>query len=144
MAFVDKFKVSNTHADEAPFHLNIGESSVYVSPREYVNMYKTLVRNFDSKAYRLTKDIDLDSLSGDQLFEMEKKVRDAIANAFSLTLKNVFVKHNTGGSELSAPCTRVVNIRNGSVDRLFRQHAKLGFIPSFALLGEILLNKTIF
>jgi hypothetical protein len=60
-------------------------------------MYKTLVRNFDSKAYRLTKDIDLDSLSGDQLFEMEKKVRDAIANAFSLTLKNVFVKHNTGG-----------------------------------------------
>lgn len=97
MAFVDKFKVSNTHADEAPFYLNIGESPVYVSPREYVNMYKTLVRNFDSKAYRLTKDIDLDSLSGDQLFEMEKKVRDAIANAFSLTLKNVFVKHNTGG-----------------------------------------------
>lgn len=85
--FVEKFKAKGDYpAEQAPFHLDLGGSEVYVSPREYTGLYSTMVgylNHYVNKALR-TPDITADQL--------RDKVNDVVGDAFEEELDFAFDK----------------------------------------------------
>lgn len=98
LSFVNNFKVKITDeplsADEKHFWLNIGEKPVYISPREYTNLYTNAVTYVDNKMARLMKDVDFDEITADESDELLKKFKTAIFTTFENTLTNIFHKQH--------------------------------------------------
>ncbi len=93
-AFVDKFKSDDSQytSHTAPFHLDVG-SELYISPREYTDMFSTLVRELNHAIKEAFKD---DDLNADEIREM---VTDAVADALEDSLNFIFHKHNIDPDE---------------------------------------------
>lgn len=89
-AFADKFKEKESTKvppEQAPFHLNLG-AEIYISPREYADMYATLIRELDVNVRRIVADPNI----------KENEIRDhldeVIADAMEDSLNFIFSKHN--------------------------------------------------
>lgn len=68
-------------ADQRPFYMGMGDSPVYLSPREIVSMISNTATNLDLKLERLKPLIDTDDL------DKRKKAFDALAKATYSTIK---------------------------------------------------------
>lgn len=78
--FAKKFKHPSKNADQAPFHLDIGSGEVYMAPREYTDMFTTLVREV---ATAVRQGLDDPNIKEDQMRDL---VDEAIADALEDTL----------------------------------------------------------
>lgn len=96
--FANKFKSKNGKSDEQQFHLDVGANPIYISPREYVNLYKTMTRNVDKKLHRVVTDKDFDAENSEHMVMAEKKLRQSIFDSFKYTLNNIFTKHGVDSS----------------------------------------------
>jgi len=86
--FVDKFKTRESEypQDQRPFHLNVG-SPLYISPREYTDVYATLVRELNAGISKVLQD---ETIKAD---EIRDKVDTVIADALEDSLSFIFDKH---------------------------------------------------
>jgi MoxR-like ATPase len=93
-AFVDKFKEKGSEhsADQRPFHLDVG-SPLYISPREYTDIYATLVRELNSGISKVLND---DSIKADQI---RSEIDDVIGEALEDSLNFIFDKHGVDKEE---------------------------------------------
>lgn len=89
--FIKKFKSKdNKHpASQQPFYLDSDGLEVYISPREYADMYATLVREVDA-AY---EDALQNQSKGDTIRD---KLNEAIADALEDSLNMPFYKNESG------------------------------------------------
>ena len=103
MKFVDKFKVKNTSSSisnkQRNFFLDVGAAPVYISPREYSDLYSMAVIDFDQKLNRLLKRKNVADMTNDQIAETEEKLRTALFDTFKHKLSNIFTKQQVQSPE---------------------------------------------
>lgn len=87
-SFVEKFKSRDDKysAATAPFHLDLG-TEMYLSPREYTDMFTNLVGELDTGLDEVMADPNIDE--GD----LEDEIADLVADALEDSLQFVFTKH---------------------------------------------------
>lgn len=87
-AFVKKFKSTDNkyNAHTAPFHLNVG-SELYISPREYTDMFSILVRKLNKGIKEILADPDIKQ---DEVRELADKI---VGDSLEMSLSFVFQKH---------------------------------------------------
>ena len=93
--FVAKFESKDSKYDtkQRPFHLDIGEE-IYVSPREYTQIFLKLTRAIDRELKKIQK-MDLTSKHPDEIAQLQDDLREAIFEGLKVALSFVFVKHNS-------------------------------------------------
>jgi hypothetical protein len=81
-AFAKKFKTTNNtvKAEQAPFHLLIGGSAVYLAPREYNDLFATLIREVGAAVQTALEDPDVKEN------EIREYVNDAVFEAMESSL----------------------------------------------------------
>jgi len=92
--FADKFKLkgsSDVPNSQRQFYLDVGADKVYISPREYSDLYSNTAVGFDRKFTRLFKNKDLDN---DELKEAEITLRETLAESFEEALRGIFKKQD--------------------------------------------------
>ena len=103
MKFVDKFRVktptSHISNRQRSFYLDIGASPVYISPREYSDLYANAVIDFDQKLNRLLKRKNVADMSNDQIAATEAKLRGSLYDSFAHKLANIFTKQQVQAPE---------------------------------------------
>jgi MoxR-like ATPase len=101
LAFADKFKSNSNEYDDSQkeFHLEVGGSDVYISPREYTALYSQLCEKFNMKLKRYMSKLDADNASDDETAEVEKKLRSAAYDSFANILRMVLEKHSVDSPE---------------------------------------------
>lgn len=92
-AFVDKFKDNKKKPNEAPFHLDVG-APLYVSPREYTDMFSTLVREIHSGLKQAMSDPDVQGDRG-----LRVKLDEIVGEALEDSLNFIFYKHTVEKEE---------------------------------------------
>ena len=93
-AFVDKFKAKGDFpSEQAPFHLDLGGSEVYISPREYTGLYSSLNSYLDHYVKKALRNPDI---TGDQL---RAQVDQVVGDAFEEELNFAFKKSKFEGQE---------------------------------------------
>ena len=101
--FVDKFKVktagSGISNKQRSFYLDIGSSPVYISPREYSDLYSEAVIDFDQKIKRYLGRKNVADMTNDQLAETEIKLRTSLFDSFKHKLANILTKHGAQAPE---------------------------------------------
>jgi MoxR-like ATPase len=98
--FIKKFEVKQGVKESLrPFYLDVGGSPVYISPREYTDLYVNGVIDFDQKFNRLINKRDISVLDKDQLHETEVKLRMSLYETFKNKLSNIFTKQQTQAPE---------------------------------------------
>ncbi len=101
--FIEKFRVKgDAHHKEADSHffLNVGTSPVYVSPREYTDLFASTVDMFDKKVVIEMKHFK--NADTAEIEEIEKRLRKVIFSSFAHTLKFNFKKHDVDAPEFLA------------------------------------------
>lgn len=96
-AFVDKFKAKSGHAvEQRPFYLDMSGLEVYMAPREYNDMYATLVRELNSvvEDFKNNPDVDAD--------EVREELNDMATEAFEDSLNMPFTKQGIDGDDFFA------------------------------------------
>ena len=103
MKFVDKFKspasAGHMTQNQRNFYLNVGSSPVYISPREYSDLFSTAVVDFDQKFNRLVKRKNIADMSKDELAGTEEKLRTSLYDSFKHKLSNIFTKQQVQSPE---------------------------------------------
>lgn len=93
--FIDKFKTgdANRGKQQQAFYLDLGGAELYISPREYTDMFATIVREMNSAA----KDVlsDPNASSEDLRDEVDEAVGDAMEDALNM----IFYKHEVEKDE---------------------------------------------
>ena len=96
MKFVDKFRVKNASKEipnsQRSFYLDIGAEPIFISQREYSDLYSDAVEDFDIKLTRYLKKLGANATSED-LMKTEKKLRETLFNSFRDKLAFIFTKH---------------------------------------------------
>lgn len=102
-SFVEKFKSKESKhgKNQKPFYLDVG-TTIYMSPREYVDMFSTLVREINSGVKRVLHDADVKPET------IHKELVSVIAEAFEDSLKFIFTKHETEPEEFMNMLTKWV------------------------------------
>jgi MoxR-like ATPase len=90
-------KDRNIRSEERPFHFDLGQD-VYISPREYTQLYIAVTRKLDREFKKLKK-IDISDYSPAQLKKLEKELRESIYEAIATNTRFIFTKHNKGKEE---------------------------------------------
>lgn len=87
-AFVDKFKSKDTNMSNkrAAFHLDIGGTDVYMSPREYTGLYSSMAHDLDHAVKQLLRDPEITS------DKLRDGVDEAVFEAFEENLNFPFEK----------------------------------------------------
>jgi hypothetical protein len=100
-AFVNKFKTkgSNFRTDMQPFYLNIAASPVYVAPRDYMGLASYAAELLDMKLTRLMAKKDMTKMSQEEALEAERDMREALYQAFEMTLKSAFSNNQVSNPE---------------------------------------------
>jgi MoxR-like ATPase len=104
--FIDNFKVataSDHHTSknvDNHFYLDVGSSPMYVSPREYSDIFSYTTRFIDNKLARLRP--KMDESDPKQQAELEDKLRGALYESFEHTLNTVLKKNDTQAPEFMA------------------------------------------
>jgi MoxR-like ATPase len=88
-AFYDKFKDARNEGkhdgDNTEFHLNLGSSNIYVSPREFEDMYSGVCHNMDPKVSRFKREAhDTDDAAA--VDKMAHKLKQKVYEAFKQKL----------------------------------------------------------
>lgn len=103
MKFSDKFRVkaasSNISNKQKSFFLDIGAQPVYISPREYSDLFGNAVIDFDQKFNRLLKRKNVADMSNDEIAETETKLRTSLFDSFKHKLSNIFTKQQVNSPE---------------------------------------------
>ena len=103
MKFSDKFRVKtasgNISNKQKPFFLDIGAQPVYISPREYSDLFGNAVIDFDQKFNRLLKRKNVADMSNDEIAETETKLRTSLFDSFKHKLSNIFTKQQVNSPE---------------------------------------------
>lgn len=87
--FVKKFSDKSIHdANQRAFQLDIGGMPMYVSPREYSDMYATLNRELNTRFDDIMNDPSISEA------DMRPEIDDAIGDALEDSLNMVFYKQN--------------------------------------------------
>ncbi len=101
--FVDKFKTGAKSIGRAqqPFYLDLGGAELYISPREYADMFATMVREVAASVR---------DFKGDEVDELREEVDEAIADAFEDSLNMIFYKHEVDKDEFFVQLRNWINI----------------------------------
>ncbi len=103
MKFVDKFRIktptSHISNRQRSFYLDVGASPVYISPREYSDLFANAVIDFDQKLSRLLKRKNVADMSNDQIAATEHKLRASLFDSFQHKLANIFTKQQVQAPE---------------------------------------------
>jgi len=103
MKFSDKFRVKTSSSQiknaQKPFYLDIGAQPVYISPREYSDLYGNAVIDFDQKFNRLLKRKNVADMTNDEIAETESKLRTGLYDSFKHKLSNIFTKQQVQSPE---------------------------------------------
>ena len=93
-AFVDKFKSDDdSHAPlQRPFYLDVG-AEMYVSPREYADMFSTLAREINASLEEMQQDPDVEQN------DMREQLDEHVSEALEDSLNMIFYKHQVDKSE---------------------------------------------
>lgn len=101
--FVDKFRIKSASGSiknsQRPFYLDVGASPVYISPREYSDLYSMATIDFDQKITRLLKTKNVADMDADQLAATEVKLRTSLFDTFKHKLSNIFTKQQVQSPE---------------------------------------------
>jgi len=136
--FVDKFKSRDDKhkPDQRPFYLDLG-TEIYVSPREYVDMFSTLIRELNTRMKEVLADPDMD------VNTMRNELDEAIGDAFEDSLNMPFYKQHFEKDEFLATLRKWVHNLD---DQLFlgvisRKAKNVNSLES--VLGDYLSGKNI-
>lgn len=106
LKFVEKFRVKtasgNISNSQRSYFLDIGASPVYISPREYSDLYSIAVIDFDQKFNRLLKKKSVAEMTKDEIAITEEKLRTALYDAFKNKLSNIMTKQQVQAPEFLA------------------------------------------
>lgn len=86
-AFTKKFKSKDTRfkPEQAPFHLDIGGGEVYIAPREYTDMFSTLVREVGAA---IKEGLDDPNIKENQMRDLvDVAIADALEDTLNFPLK---------------------------------------------------------
>lgn len=86
--FADKKPDSVHGKEQQAFNLDINGFPIYISPREYTDMYATLTREMNARYKKLLKDPDMDAQG------MRPEMDDTLFDALRESLNMVFNKQN--------------------------------------------------
>lgn len=92
--FANKFKTkgsSDIKSSQRQFYLDVGADTVYISPREYSDLYSNTAVGFDRQFTRIFKGKDLDN---DELKAAEMKLRETLAESFQEAMKTIMHKQD--------------------------------------------------
>jgi MoxR-like ATPase len=100
-AFINKFKTkgSSFKTDMQPFYLNIAASPVYVAPRDYMGLASYAAELLDMKLTRLIAKHDMTKLTQEEALAAERDMREALYQAFEMTLKSAFSNNHVNNPE---------------------------------------------
>ena len=105
MKFVDKFaakpSTSNVSNKQRFFYLDIGASPVYISPREYSDLYSNAVIDLDQKVARYLKKTASEP-DDEKIAATEKKLRESLYDSFAYKLNNIMTKQDSKSPEFMA------------------------------------------
>ena len=93
--FIKKFKSKNTEKydrETAPFHLEIGGTEVYISPREYQDMFSTLTRELNSGIKDVLREEN-------KIEDIRGEIDEVVADALEDSLNFIFYKHEAEKEE---------------------------------------------
>lgn len=102
MSFIDKFKaVANGEigTKQRNYFLDIGGQMIYVSPREYSDLFSSATINFDQKVNRLVLKKNITAYDKEQIARLEESLRTSLFEAFEDKLSNVFTKQGVNSPE---------------------------------------------
>lgn len=83
--------------EERPFHFDLGQD-IYISPREYTQLYLSAARNLSDELKEIQK-MDLQDKSPKELKQIENDLRESIFETFKIHTGFIFRKHNKGKEE---------------------------------------------
>lgn len=100
--FVNKFMSRDTSktADERKFNLDLGNTPIYISPREYNDLYSTIVRELWAAVKDLINDPDM---TADQI---KSEADQAVSEAFEDSLNMIFHKNSVEPQEFMQTLTQ--------------------------------------
>lgn len=136
-AFIEKFKSHDGKytPEEAPFHIDIG-TDLYISPREYTDMFATLIRQLSMSL----KEIMSDPTMKDS--QVRNHVDEAIGEALEDSLNFIFHKHGVEKNEFMSQLKAWVETLDDKVlAGLISKKAKASTVG--ATLGDYLDKKDI-
>lgn len=93
-SFIDKFKTSDTGIgkQQQPFYMDLGGAELYISPREYADMFATMVREVGAAVQEFKG-------GEDDIEELREDVDEAVSEALEDSLNMVFYKHEVDKHE---------------------------------------------
>lgn len=104
--FSEKFRVKHTTEEisnkQRPFYLDVGAGTLYISPREYSDMFSMAVLEFDQNLTRALKRKNVADMDNDQIAETEIKLRTGLFESFKNKLSNILTKHQVRVPEFLA------------------------------------------
>ena len=87
---------------QRPFYLDVGAGVLYISPREYSDMFSMAVHEFDQNLTRALKRKNIADMDNDQIAETEVKLRTGLFESFKNKLSNIMTKHQVRVPEFLA------------------------------------------
>lgn len=135
--FANKFGTKDPAIDikERPFHLDVGVD-IWMSPREYDMFYKGLTKSIQRSLNRV-KTKDFDSLTPEQISQIEDDIREDIFDSFDRNVSFIFTKHATEEDEFMGDLKQWV-MNSSDIDigeNLF--YKKSGIVKKTTLLDHI-------
>lgn len=100
-SFIDKFKTDSKQVgkQQQPFYLDLGGAELYIAPREYADMFATMVREVGA----VVRDF---AGADDDIDELRDEVDEAVADALEDSLNMIFYKHEVDKDEF------IIQLRN--------------------------------
>ena len=97
--FSEKFKSKDkTHSkSKSNFYLDVGSSDIYISPREYTDMYANMAFALDMEVDEIFQEYT--EFTKDNTPIIEKKIRQSISESFDASLSNIFFKQDVESPE---------------------------------------------
>ncbi|AVH85015.1 hypothetical protein RsoM2USA_86 [Ralstonia phage RsoM2USA] len=99
--FANKFRDNDAGRKQSQreFYLNVGGGDVYISPREYTDMFKNMCVTFQHKFDRLTRKTPTSEMEADELKNLEQKLRKSVFDSLKHTLTTIFTKYGVHNPE---------------------------------------------
>lgn len=93
--FANKFKDKSDEvkSKQKQFYLDVGAERVYISPREYADLYSNTAIGFDRQWKRIIKN-GTSEMTNEELHAAEEKLRDTLYESFKDILTGIFKKQD--------------------------------------------------
>lgn len=119
--FVGKFQTTDQDVgvQQRAFHLDVG-TDLYISPREYSDMFSTIGRELNHEITELQADPEIDSE------DMRDPIDEAVSGALIDSLRMIFYKHQVDGAEFFEQTKAwVSNLPDSVFNGIVTKHADL-------------------